>query len=63
MLNRESFFLPILPIGVVSKNDIGASRITSSRCSKIDLDALTELKLNSSNLPHVAMMAEKLIKA
>lgn len=55
--------LPILPIGVVSKKDMGAFITTSNRCSNIDFEALTLLKLNNSSLPQVANIAEKLMNA
>lgn len=55
--------LPILPIGVVSKKDIGAFITTSNKCSNIDFEALTLEKLKSKSRPHVAKIALKLMNA
>mmetsp|Transcript_3668 Transcript_3668/g.6938 ORF Transcript_3668/g.6938 Transcript_3668/m.6938 type:complete len:106 (+) Transcript_3668:121-438(+) len=53
----------ILPIGVVSKKDIGASSTTSRRRSNIEREARSPTNMKISSLKKVAKMALKLINA
>ena len=51
--------LMILPTGVVSKNDIGASSTTSRSFSNIDREARSPANTNSRSLKKVAKLREE----